>query len=327
MFDVVALGELLVDFTPCPGGNNQDQTVFQANPGGAPCNVLAMLTKLGRKTAFIGKVGQDMFGHMLRQTIQDQGIVVDGLISASDVNTTLAFVQLDAHGDREFSFYRNPGADMMLTKAEVNADLLEQARVFHFGTVSMTHQGVREATQYAVSLAKKAGALISFDPNLRPPLWEKMDLAREQMCWGCGMCHVLKIELDELSFLTGCSSMEDGINVLRRDFPNLRLILVTGGKKGSWAVHDDKLVHQPTFLNVHTIDTTGAGDSFLGACLNRLVDSGSEHLTEAQLLDMLLFANAAASIVTTRKGAIRSMPSQEEVLALISGCRTERKKQ
>ena len=317
MYDVVALGELLIDFTPC-GINDRELPVYQANPGGAPCNVLSMLSRLGRKTSFIGKVGHDMFGKMLRRTLQEEGIGDSGLVASREVNTTLAFVQIDEHGDREFSFYRNPGADMKLTAGEVDLELVEHARVFHFGTISMTHDDVRRATRHAVSHARKKGALISFDPNLRPPLWPDMELAREQMLYGCGACSVMKIEMEELLFLTGCATMEEGLRILQREFDNLRLILVTGGRKGSWAAYESKLVHQPTYLNVKTIDTTGAGDAFLGCCLDRILETGLENLTEGQLADMLLFANAAASIVTTRKGAIRSMPSREEAVALMA---------
>lgn len=317
MYDVVALGELLVDFTPC-GMSDQDLPVYQANPGGAPCNVLSMLSKLGRKTAFIGKVGHDMFGKMLRRTLQEEGINDSGLVTSREVNTTLAFVQIDEHGDRDFSFYRNPGADMKLTSGEVDMALVEHTRLFHFGTISMTHDDVRRATRHAVSHAREKGSLISFDPNLRPPLWPSLELAREQMLYGCGVCSIIKIEMEELLFLTERPSMEEGLEALKRDFPNLRLILVTGGREGSWASYGNLLVHQPTFLNVKTIDTTGAGDSFFGSCLDWILETGLDNLTEQQLADMLLFANAAASIVTTRKGAIRSMPTREEVFSLIA---------
>ena len=318
MYDVVALGELLVDFTPC-GVSAQELPVYQANPGGAPCNVLSMLSRLGRRTAFIGKVGHDMFGKMLRRTLQEEGIDDSGLVSSREVNTTLAFVQIDEHGDRDFSFYRNPGADMKLTSGEVDMALVENTRVFHFGTISMTHGDVRRATRHAVSHAREKGALVSFDPNLRPPLWPSLELAREQMLYGCGACSVMKIEVEELLFLTGCSSMKEGLDALKREFGNLRLILVTGGREGSWASYGDTLVYQPTFLKVNTIDTTGAGDAFFGSCLDWILETGLENLTDGQLADMLLFANAAASIVTTRKGAIRSMPNRVEVLALMAG--------
>ena len=197
--------------------------------------------------------------------------------------------------------------------------LVENTRVFHFGTISMTHGDVRRATRHAVSHAREKGALVSFDPNLRPPLWPSLELAREQMRYGCGACSVMKIEVEELLFLTGCSSMKEGLDALKREFGNLRLILVTGGREGSWASYGDTLVYQPTFLKVNTIDTTGAGDAFFGSCLDWILETGLENLTEGQLADMLLFANAAASIVTTRKGAIRSMPNRVEVLALMAG--------
>lgn len=229
MYDVIALGELLVDFTPC-GTSGQGLPVYQANPGGAPCNVLSMLAKLGRRTAFIGKVGHDMFGKMLRNTLREAGIDDSGLVSSREVNTTLAFVQIDEQGDRDFSFYRNPGADMKLTSGEVDMALVENTRIFHFGTLSMTHDDVRRATRHAVSRAQEKGSLVSFDPNLRPPLWPSLELAREQMLYGCGVCSVMKIEKEELRFLTGCASMEEGLDALKKEFGNLRLILVTGGQ-------------------------------------------------------------------------------------------------
>ena len=183
----------------------------------------------------------------------------------------------------------------------------------------MTHDDVRRATRHAVSRAQEKGSLVSFDPNLRPPLWPSLELAREQMLYGCGVCSVMKIEKEELRFLTGCASMEEGLDALKKEFGNLRLILVTGGREGSWASYGSTLVHQPTFLNVKTIDTTGAGDAFFGSCLDWILKTGLENLTERQLADMLLFSNAAASIVTTRKGAIRSMPVREEIAVLMAG--------
>ena len=177
-YDVVALGELLIDFTD-NGFSAQGNTVFEANPGGAPCNVLAMLSKMGRKTAFIGKVGKDIFGSRLCEVLTEVGIDTSNLVFDEEVHTTLAFVKNFADGDRDFSFYRNPGADMMLTVSDLNADIIKNTKIFHFGTLSMTHEGVREATKAAVSLAKEHGALISFDPNLRPPLWKSLDEAKE----------------------------------------------------------------------------------------------------------------------------------------------------
>ncbi len=318
MYDVVALGEVLIDFTPYQTADSE-VPVFSANPGGAPANVLAMLGKLGRKTAFIGKVGRDMFGRQLRSTLRELAIDDIGLSEAAVANTTLAFVQQDAQGERDFSFYRNPGADLMLKEEDVPEHVVKNTRIFHFGTVSMTHAGVRQTTKFAVEMAKESGALISFDPNLRPPLWgAHLEQAREAMDYGCAMCDVLKIEIEELKFLSGAQNTENGLAYLKATYPDIKLILITAGKEGSSAAYGDIFIHRPTFLDVPTIDTTGAGDSFLGSCLDFLLTTGLDGLTEAQLSRMLLTANATASIVTTRLGAIRSMPTKKEITQLVA---------
>ena len=201
-FDVVALGELLIDFTK-NGVSNQGNGLFEACPGGAPCNVLAMLRKLNKSCAFVGKVGDDMFGVLLQHTILEAGINAEHLIMDPKIPTTLAFVQTFPNGDRDFSFYRKPGADMMLTERELPEETIANARIFHFGTLSMTHEGVRAATVKAVELAKEGGALISFDPNLRPPLWEDLEEAKRQIAWGLSQCDILKIADNELEFMTG----------------------------------------------------------------------------------------------------------------------------
>ena len=268
-FDVLALGELLIDFTE-NGQNEQGNPLLEANPGGAPCNVLAMLQKLGKHTAFIGKVGKDMFGTQLRQAAEDAGICMDYLLEDEVVHTTLAFVKTFPNGDRDFSFYREPGADMMLRGDELPLGVLRNTRIFHFGTLSMTHPEVRFATRKAVTLAKEAEALISFDPNLRPPLWHDLEEAREQIKWGLSRCDILKIADNELEFMTG-----------ETDFDR--------------------------------------GAAALCACvLNYVLENGIEELEEDRLGDMLRFANAAAYLVTTKKGAIRSMPEREQVLAILA---------
>lgn len=315
MFDIIGLGELLIDFVPT-GLTEQGNIIFEANPGGAPCNVLAMANQLGKKTAFIGKVGKDMFGIQLRETLKKVGIEDKGLVNDTEVNTTLAFVKNEENGERSFSFYRNPGADMNLTKEEIDLDLLSSCKLFHFGTLSMTHERVREATKYAIDTAKKNKSLISFDPNLREPLWEDLNSAKEQMLYGCSMCDILKIEEKELEFLTGKSSIEEGVEALRTN-SDIKIIFVTAGSEGSFAFYKEQMLYQPAFLNEKTIDTTGAGDTFYGACLAQLLNFDIEKLTKEQLQEILIFANAAASILTTRKGAICSMPNVEEVQELI----------
>lgn len=313
-YDVIALGELLIDFT-MNGQSEQGNNMFEACPGGAPCNVLALLNKRGKKTAFIGKVGKDQFGALLRDTITEAGIDASNLMVDENVNTTLAFVHTFPDGDREFSFYRNPGADMMLTADEVNPEVVKDTKVFHFGTLSMTHEGVREATKKAVETAKANGCLVSFDPNLRPPLWSSLDLAKEQMEYGFGKCDILKISDNEIQFVSGKEDYDEGIAYLQETY-NIPLILLTMGKDGSRAYYKGMRVERPGF-SVKAIETTGAGDTFCGSSLNYLVDHDFENLTEEQLGEMLTFANAAAALVTTKKGAIKAMPVKEEVLELI----------
>lgn len=313
-YDVIALGELLIDFT-MNGQSEQGNNMFEACPGGAPCNVLALLNEMGKKTAFIGKVGKDQFGALLRDTITEAGIDASNLMVDENVNTTLAFVHTFPDGDREFSFYRNPGADMMLTADEVNPEVVKDTKVFHFGTLSMTHEGVREATKKAVETAKANGCLVSFDPNLRPPLWSSLDLAKEQMEYGFGKCDILKISDNEIQFVSGKEDYDEGIAYLQETY-NIPLILLTMGKDGSRAYYKGMRVERPGF-SVKAIETTGAGDTFCGSSLNYLVDHDFENLTEEQLGEMLTFANAAAALVTTKKGAIKAMPVKEEVLELI----------
>ena len=313
-YDVIALGELLIDFT-MNGQSEQGNNMFEACPGGAPCNVLALLNKMGKKTAFLGKVGKDQFGTLLRDTITDAGIDASHLMMDGTVNTTLAFVHTFPDGDREFSFYRNPGADMMLTEDEVDPEFIAQTKILHFGTLSMTHDGVRAATKKAVQAAKDAGCLVSFDPNLRPPLWSSLDLAKEQMEYGFGVCDILKISDNEIQFVSGKEDYDEGIAYLQEKY-NIPLILLTMGKEGSRAYYKGKCVERPGFA-VKAIETTGAGDTFCGSSLNYIVEHGFDDLTENQLGELLTFANAAAAIVTTKKGAIRSMPEREEVEALI----------
>lgn len=313
-YDVIALGELLIDFT-MSGQSEQGNNLFEACPGGAPCNVLSLLNKMGKKTAFIGKVGRDQFGTLLKNTITEAGIDASCLVVDENVNTTLAFVHTFPDGDREFSFYRNPGADMMLDETEVDEEFVGRGKIFHFGTLSMTHDGVRAATKKAVKAAKESGCLISFDPNLRPPLWSSLDLAREQMEYGFSVCDILKISDNEIQFVSGKEDYDEGIAYLQEKY-HIPLILLTMGKDGSRAYYKGMRVECPGF-SVKTIETTGAGDTFGGSSLNYIVEHDFESLTEEQLREMLTFANAAAAIVTTRKGAIRAMPCREEVERLI----------
>ena len=316
LYDVTALGELLIDFTE-NGTSSQGNPLMEANPGGAPCNVLAMLERLGKKTAFIGKVGKDMFGEQLKAAVEEVGIDTRNLIMDETVHTTLAFVHTYPDGDRDFSFYRDPGADMMLTKDEVQKDLIENSRIFHFGTLSSTHEGVREATRHAIDLAKEAGCIITFDPNLRPPLWKSLEDARKEIEYGMTKCDVLKISDNEVEFLFGTSDYDKGAALIREKY-HIPLVLITMGKDGSRAYYKDLRVEAAPFLQEKTIETTGAGDTFCASALNYVLEHGLENLTEDNLMELLTFANAAASLITTRKGALRVMPDRQEVLDFIA---------
>ena len=314
--DVTALGELLIDFTE-NGTSAQGNPILEVNPGGAPCNVLAMLQKLGKQTAFIGKVGDDMFGRQLTEAVSSVGVDTRALLVDKEVHTTLAFVHTYPDGDRDFSFYRNPGADMMLTKEDVDEDLIRSSRIFHFGTLSSTHKGVREATRYAIDVAIEAGDLISFDPNLRPPLWSSLDDAKKEIEYGLGKCDILKISDNEVEFLFGTTDYDLGAKLLKEKY-NIPLILITLGPDGSRAYYKDMRVEVAPFLQDNTIETTGAGDTFCASSLNYVLEHGLDHLTEENLKELLTFANAAASLITTKKGALKVMPEKEEVLAFIA---------
>ena len=309
--DVTALGELLIDFTE-NGTSAQGNPILEVNPGGAPCNVLAMLQKLGKQTAFIGKVGDDMFGRQLTEAVSSVGVDTRALLVDKEVHTTLAFVHTYPDGDRDFSFYRNPGADMMLTKDDVDTDLIRSSKIFHFGTLSSTHEGVREATRYAIEVAKEAGDLISFDPNLRPPLWSSLDDARREIEYGLGKCDILKISDNEVEFLFHTTDYDLGAKLLQEKYH------IPLGPNGSRAYYKDLRVEVAPFLQEHTIETTGAGDTFCASSLNYILEHGLDHLTEKDLTDLLTFANAAASLITTKKGALKVMPEKEDVLAFLA---------
>ena len=316
MYDVVALGELLIDFTPY-GKSNQNNDVLEVNPGGAPCNVLSMLSNLGYKTGFIGKVGNDGFGHLLTKAVQEQGIDITGLVYDNDVHTTLALVLKKENGDRDFAFYRNPGADMNLKEEEVNESLIASSSIFHFGTLSLTDESVKMATQKAVKAAKENGLTITFDPNLREPLWRSLEEAHEQVAWGLQQADVVKISDNEITWFTGMDNYDEGIAFLQKEYPNLKLICLSMGGDGSKAVYRDIHVSYPAFLQEATIETTGAGDTFCACMIHTVLENGIDHLDEEKLKEMLKFANAAASLVTTKKGALRVMPTKEEVETFI----------
>ncbi len=314
--DVTALGELLIDFTEC-GVSPQGNPLLEANPGGAPCNVLAMLAKLGRRTAFIGKVGRDSFGKSLCRAAAEAGIDVGNLLFDDRVPTTLAFVHNAPDGERDFSFYRNPGADVMLRPEEVSEDLIARSRIFHFGSLSMTHPESRAATKRALQLAHKHSCLVSFDPNLREPLWDDPEEAGRQIAFGLGQCDVLKIADNELKWFTGRADLAEGVRELQ-DRYDIPLLLVSRGRDGSSAFHRGMRVDEAAFLMDNTVDTTGAGDAFCACVLHFVLEWGADDLREAQLREMLRFANAAAALVTTKRGALRVMPTAAETETLLA---------
>lgn len=314
-YDIVALGEMLIDFTEY-GVSEQGNPLFEANPGGAPCNLLAMAAKLGHKCAFIGKVGDDIFGRQLRQAAQEAGIDTAALLSDPSAPTTLAFVKNAENGEREFTFLRDNGADIALRVEDLPEYMLRNTRIFHYGSLSMTHEGVRAATRRAIAIAKEGGALLSFDPNLRPALWKSPDEAKAQIAWGLAQCDILKISDDELQFMTGEDEVTDGARALQQQYPNIRLLCVTSGADGSRAFYDGGSVCVPAYHLGGTIDTTGAGDTFGGCMLHHVLLHGIDQLQDS-LPQALRFANAAAYLVTTRKGALRSMPTLEEILAVV----------
>ncbi|WP_159881519.1 carbohydrate kinase family protein [Paenibacillus puerhi] len=310
MFDVIAMGELLMDMTP-HGYSKQGQPLFEANPGGAPANVLALLAKHGKKTAFIGKVGHDRFGTELREVLERLGIDSSGLITDPESNTTLAFVHLDEAGDRSFEFFRKPGADTRLTAEELDHDLIRQAKIFHFGGLSLTKEPVRSATLAALQIVRKLGGiLVSFDPNYREDLWPSEEAARQEIQQVLAGVDVLKLSLEELQLLTSTKDLEEGTKRLFEQY-GIALILVTLGAEGSFYRTASKygLVKG---IQVKPIDTTGAGDAFFGAVLAQITEY--EPLSSAfepkAVRTILAYANKVGAIVTTKMGAIPAMPDQ-----------------
>ena len=316
-FDVTAVGELLTDMIQC-GTSPRGNPILEANPGGAPCNVLAMLAKLGRRCAFIGKVGRDGLGRHLTETVSGLGIDVSGLVTDAKTPTTLALVHNGQDGERSFSFYRNPGADTKLRERELPMKTLAGTRILHFGTLSMTHRSAERATRRAVREASEHGALLSFDPNLRPALWSSPDAAKEKMEFGFSVCQILKIADDELEFFTGEADYTRGAECLLERFSGIELLNVTLGSRGSCAFTRNARVYVPALEIGPAVDTTGAGDAFCGCVLDFILERGCDGLDEEKLCLMLTFANAAAAVVTTRKGALLSMPERGEIEKVLS---------
>ena len=312
MIDVVALGELLIDFA-ARSTDKKGYPTMVANPGGAPGNFLAALNAYGRKTAFLGKVGNDAFGHLLLGTLEEAGIETKGIVVDGSVFTTLAFVTFDENGDRSFSFARKPGADTQLTWEEIDKSLIDNARVFHFGTLSLTDEPVRSATQKAVAYAREKGKLITCDPNLRKPLWPSEDAAREQMLWSLRQADVVKISDNEVEFLWNCTP-EEGADKLLKQF-GVSLAMVTLGPDGC-LLKTKNASFLASCPKVHPIDTTGAGDIFGGSALSRLLEleKSIDALTEEDLAYIGRFAATAASLSTEVSGGIPSIPEKDAVL-------------
>ncbi len=312
MTDVVALGELLIDFA-AKSTDAAGYPTMAANPGGAPGNFLAALNAYGKKTAFLGKVGQDAFGRLLLSTLEQAGIETKGIVTDSSVFTTLAFVTFDEHGDRSFSFARKPGADTQLRWEEIDTRLIDDAKVFHFGTLSLTDEPARTATQKAVAYAKSKGKLVSCDPNLRLPLWPSEDAAKEQILWSLRQADVVKISDNEVEFLWGCTP-EAGAEKLLEEF-GVSLAMVTLGPDGC-LLKTKSAAYRARCPKVHPIDTTGAGDIFGGSAMARLLELAKppRELTADDLAYIGTFAATAASLSTEHSGGIPSIPNKDAVL-------------
>ena len=315
MYDVVALGEALIDFTMV-SADGEGYPTMAAHPGGAPANFLAALTKFGAKTALISKVGEDSFGRLLLGTLGKAGIDGKGVAVDSEVFTTLAFVTLDEKGEREFAFARKPGADTCIREEELDLSLIDRAKVFHFGTLSLTNEPSRSATVKAAGYARARGKLISFDPNLREPLWQDLEQAREQMLWGLEMADVIKISDDEVKFLFGLEPEEGCRYIFSRFAP--KLLFVTCGGDGCWYMNSRAMGHADSLKGINIVDKTGAGDIFGGSAMFKLLQSGKDpaELNEEELAETARFASAAAGLSATRAGGISSVPELEEVLKL-----------
>jgi fructokinase len=311
-FDVCALGELLIDFTPS-GVNEQGVALFGKNPGGAPANLLAMNARLGGKTAFIGKVGADEFGRFLEKTLIGAGIDTGGLLKDAAYLTTLAFVHLAENGDRSFSFYRREGADLMLAWQEIDCAIIDSSRIFHFGAVSLSGQPCRDTVHEAARYAKSTGKIVSYDPNYRPFLWQSEREAKAEIGKLTCAADILKVSEEEMVLLTGETDVEKGAAILADSGP--AIVLVSLGAKGAYFCCADGSGFLPAY-DVKTIDTTGAGDAFLGAVHYRLRDKsleGLRRISRAELADIVDFANAAGSLTTAKRGAIPALPSMEEI--------------
>ncbi|CAL9206968.1 unnamed protein product [Musa hybrid cultivar] len=313
---IVSFGEMLIDFVPTVSGVSLAEAPgFLKAPGGAPANVAIAVARLGGRCAFLGKLGDDEFGRMLAAILKENGVDDAGVSFDAGARTALAFVTLRADGEREFMFYRNPSADMLLTEAELNLDLIGRAAIFHYGSISLITEPCRSAHLKAMEAAKEAGALLSYDPNLRLPLWPSAAEAREQILSIWDQADIIKVSDVELEFLTGTESVEDEV-AMRLWRPSLKLLLVTLGEKGCKYYTKDFHGGVESYV-VKQVDTTGAGDAFVGALLGKIVEDQSALQDEKKLRELLRFANACGAITTTKKGAIPSLPTAAEAMQLM----------
>ena len=312
MLDVVALGELLVDFTNV-SADADGYPIMEAHPGGAPANFLAALSKFGAKAALLGKVGSDTFGKLLVSTLQKAGIETRGIVMVEDVFTTLAFVTLDESGNRDFAFARKPGADTKLSFEEIDLSLIDEAKIFHFGTLSLTDEPARSATYQAVAYAKEKAKLITYDPNLRKPLWKDLEEAKKQLLWGLVQADVVKISDEEVEFLFGMG-VEEGAAHILQNF-GVKLVFVTCGAEGCFFMNRHASGHVPSLRGIKVVDTTGAGDIFGGSAVWKLLQTNKapEELTAEELTSLVCFACTAAGLSTTKQGGISSVPSYGRV--------------
>ena len=309
--DVTALGEILIDFTPC-GKSAAGQRVFEQNPGGAPANVLACLNKCDKKTAFIGKVGNDMHGQFLVDVLNDSGICTDGVVVDDNVFTTLAFVALSDSGERSFSFARKPGADTCLTQEELKEEIIRDSKVFHIGSLSLTAEPAKGTTFKALEIAKEAGCIISYDPNYRAPLWDSKEAAIEGMRSVVSYADVMKISDEETALLTDIAEPEGAAKKLVD--MGVPVVAVTLGAEGSLVCTKEGSVVVPGY-KANMVDTTGAGDSFWGGFLKCLLESGKrpEDVSLEEAAGFAKYGNAVASLCVDKRGAIPAMPSVEEI--------------
>lgn len=315
---IVSFGEMLIDFVPTVSGVSLAEAPgFLKAPGGAPANVAIAVARLGGRAAFVGKLGDDEFGHMLAGILKENGVSGDGILFDQGARTALAFVTLRADGDREFMFYRNPSADMLLTPNELNLDQIRSAKIFHYGSISLIVEPCRSAHIKAMEEAKAAGALLSYDPNLRLPLWPSVEEARKQILSIWDKAEIIKVSEVELEFLTGSDKIDDE-SALSLWHSNLKLLLVTLGEKGC-RYYTKNFRGAVDAFHVNAVDTTGAGDSFVGALLCKIVDDRKVLEDEARLREVLKFANACGAITTTKKGAIPALPTEVDVLTLMQG--------